>query len=158
MIADLISDCLPVSLEADVCVVGSGPVGITLALALSRKNVRVVLLESGGRKLEPALQDLYRSINAGRNHNGINIGRYRAFGGNSSQWGGQLLPFFPIDFEKREWVHGSGWPINFNDLKPYYAKALDFEGLSACLRHDDEVWAAVGMKPPHLGTELGLHF
>src|SRR5262249_53956586 len=116
------------------------------------------LLESGGRKLEPALQDLYRSINAGRNHNGINIGRYRAFGGNSSQWGGQLLPFFPIDFEKREWVHGSGWPINFNRVKPYYAKALDFEGLSACLRHDDEVWAAVGMKPPHLGTELGLHF
>src|SRR5262245_19477604 len=158
MIADLISDCLPGSLAADVCVVGSGPVGITLALALSRKKVRVILLESGGRKVEPALQGLYRSINVGRHHNGINIGRYRAFGGNSSVWGGQILPFSAIDFEKREWVQGSGWPISFGDLEPYYAKALDFEGLSDCLRHDDEVWATVGMKTPHLGTELGLHF
>src|SRR5262245_10945326 len=112
MIADLISHCLPGSLEADVCVVGSGPVGSTLAVALCRKDVRGVLLESGGRHVEPALQDLYRSINIGRTHNGINIGRYRAFGGNSSQWGGQILPFSPIDFEKRGWVQGSGWPIN----------------------------------------------
>src|SRR2546429_3346239 len=81
VIADLVSDSLPESLEADVCVVGSGPVGITLALALSRRNARVILLESGGRKTEPALQDLYRSKNIGHNHNGINIGRYRVFGG-----------------------------------------------------------------------------
>src|SRR6266568_5052907 len=65
VIADLVSDSLPESLEADVCVVGSGPVGITLALALSRRNARVILLESGGRKTEPVLQELYRSTNIG---------------------------------------------------------------------------------------------
>jgi choline dehydrogenase-like flavoprotein len=157
MIADLISDCLPESLEADVCIVGSGPVGITLALTLSRRNVRVILLESGGRTIEPALQDLYRSTNVGRNHNGINIGRYRAFGGNSSQWGGQILPFCPIDFVKRNWVESSGWPISFGDLKPYYAKALEIEGLGCCLTDDDEVWGAVHMKAPDLGAGLGLH-
>ena len=158
MIADLISDCLPQSLEADVCVVGSGPVGITLALALSRGNARVILLESGGRKAEPALQDLNRSTNVGRNHNGINIGRYRALGGNSSVWGGQILPFNPIDFVRREWVEGSGWPISFDDLKPYYDKALHFEGLGNCLTDDDAVWAAVGMKTPDFGARLGSHF
>ena len=139
MIADLISDCLPECLEADVCVVGSGPVGITLALALSRKNARVILLESGGRKAEPALQDLNRSTNVGRNHNGINFGRYRALGGNSTVWGGQILPFNPIDFARRDWVEASGWPISFDDLKPYYAEALHFEGLGDCLTDDDEV-------------------
>jgi choline dehydrogenase-like flavoprotein len=157
MIADLISDCLPQSLEADVCVVGSGPVGITLALALSRGNARVILLESGGRKAEPALQDLNRSTNIGRNHNGINIGRYRAFGGNSSVWGGQILPFNPIDFVRRDWVEASGWPISFDDLKPYYDKALYFEGLGRCLTDDDKVWAAVGMEAPDFGAGLGSH-
>jgi choline dehydrogenase-like flavoprotein len=158
MIADLVSDFLPQSLEADVCVIGSGPVGITLALALSRRNARVILLESGGRKTEPVLQDLYRSTNIGRNHNGINIGRHRVFGGNSSQWGGQILPFAPIDFVKREWVEASGWPISFDDLKPYYIKALDFEGLGDCLMDDDEVWAAVRMEAPDFGAGLGSHF
>jgi choline dehydrogenase-like flavoprotein len=158
MITDLISDCLPESLDTDVCVVGSGPVGITLALALSRRKTRVILLESGGRKAEPALQDLNRSINIGRNHNGINIGRYRVFGGNSSVWGGQILPFNPIDFVRRDWVEGSGWPISFGDLKPYYEQALDFEGLGRCLTDDDEVWAAVGIKTPDFGAGLGSHF
>jgi len=35
--------------ETDVCVVGAGPAGITLALELARSGCRVSLLESGGR-------------------------------------------------------------------------------------------------------------
>ncbi len=32
-------------------------------------------------------------------------------------------PFDPIDFQKREWVPDSGWPITRKDLDPFYAKA-----------------------------------
>ncbi|NJO36860.1 MAG: GMC family oxidoreductase [Rhizobiales bacterium] len=32
-------------------------------------------------------------------------------------------PLEPIDFEKRDWVPYSGWPIGFDDLKGWYAKA-----------------------------------
>ena len=48
MIGDLRSGALPESLDTDVCVVGAGPVGITLALALSRHV-------SALRKLKPEL-------------------------------------------------------------------------------------------------------
>ena len=31
-----------------------------------------------------------------------------------------------IDFLKRNWVKNSGWPINRNDLNPYYKKANSY--------------------------------
>ncbi len=37
-------------LQFDVCIVGSGPAGITLAREISRSGLRVCLLESGGHK------------------------------------------------------------------------------------------------------------
>ncbi len=37
--------------------------------------------------------------------------RVRAIGGTSRIWGGRAIPFDPIDFEKRDWVPGSGWPL-----------------------------------------------
>jgi choline dehydrogenase-like flavoprotein len=158
MIADLRSDVLPESLDTDVCVVGAGPVGITLAVELSRRGLDVVLLESGGRSIDPALQDLYRSTNVGRNHNGINLGRYRAFGGTSTQWGGQILPFGRMDFKRRDWVEGSGWPITFDDLEPYYLKALSFEGLDGCLIDDPQVWTAIGLSSPAYEAGVVSHF
>jgi choline dehydrogenase-like flavoprotein len=158
MLADLRSDDLPGLLDTDVCIVGAGPVGISLAIDLSRQGLDVVMLESGGRAIDPALQDLYRSTNVGRQHNGINLGRYRAFGGTSTRWGGQILPFGRIDFERRTWVEGSGWPITFEDLEPYYQKALEIEGLGGCLKDDENVWAAIGLDVPHFGCGLGSHF
>ena len=156
MIGDLRSDSFPGALDADVCVVGAGPVGITLALELSRRGRDVVLLESGGHEIDPALQDLYTSTNVGHPHNGINLGRYRAFGGTSTQWGGQILPFERIDFEKRDWVEASGWPITFDDLDPYYRRALKYEGLGGAISNDMQVWSVIGANGPNY--EDGLHF
>lgn len=63
---DLRSDDLPGSLDIGVCIVGAGPVGIALAVELSRQGLDMVLLESGGRAIDPLLLDLYRSTNVGR--------------------------------------------------------------------------------------------
>src|SRR6185312_13033218 len=44
------------SLGADICIVGAGAAGITLALALIGSGLEVLLLESGGRKAERRTQ------------------------------------------------------------------------------------------------------
>jgi choline dehydrogenase-like flavoprotein len=46
-------------LHADLCIVGAGAAGITLARELTSDNRRIILLESGGITLEAATQDLY---------------------------------------------------------------------------------------------------
>ncbi|RZO62590.1 MAG: FAD-binding protein, partial [Sandaracinaceae bacterium] len=35
--------------DTDVCIVGTGPAGIAVALEVARSGARVVLLEGGGR-------------------------------------------------------------------------------------------------------------
>ena len=49
----------PIALQTDVCVVGAGAAGITLALALARESRDVLLIESGGFAPDPATQALY---------------------------------------------------------------------------------------------------
>ncbi len=49
--------------------------------------------------------------------------RQRRFGGSSAIWGGRCMPFDPLDFETRDHVPHSGWPISYGDLLPYYPRA-----------------------------------
>jgi choline dehydrogenase-like flavoprotein len=44
-------------------------------------------------------------------------------GGTSHLWHGVLAPLDRIDFEKRSWISNSGWPIAYDDLKPFYKKS-----------------------------------
>ncbi|MCG4734851.1 hypothetical protein L0M92_14700, partial [Casaltella massiliensis] len=44
-------------------------------------------------------------------------------GGGSSQWAAQCYRFHPHDFARRPWVPESGWPIEYEELLPYYALA-----------------------------------
>ena len=46
-------------IEADLCILGAGAAGITLALELLRSDMRIVLLEAGGTAEEPEAQALY---------------------------------------------------------------------------------------------------
>src|SRR5262249_56182396 len=41
-------DALPDSLRCDVCIIGTGPAGATIARELSNTRLRVTVLESGG--------------------------------------------------------------------------------------------------------------
>jgi choline dehydrogenase-like flavoprotein len=56
-------------------------------------------------------------------HGPLDQYRRRRFGGTTDVWGGRCAPFDPIDFENRQHVPWSGWPINRRDLDPYYALA-----------------------------------
>jgi choline dehydrogenase-like flavoprotein len=111
--------------EADVCIVGAGAAGLTVAAELEGSGARVLLLESGGRAFDERTQDLYRSRVVGLPHAGIHELRYRVFGGSTTRWAGQALPLADIDFSRREWVAESGWPIEPTELAPFYQRASE---------------------------------
>ncbi|PYT16859.1 MAG: GMC family oxidoreductase [Acidobacteria bacterium] len=110
------------TVECRVCIVGAGPAGVSIALGLP--DVDVVLLESGGRRLERATQDLYRGeVAEPDQHHPLHLFRRRVLGGTSSVWGGRCVPLDDIDFQRRDYVPHSGWPITKSDLDPFYARA-----------------------------------
>lgn len=141
-----------------VCVIGSGPAGITAAWRLQKAGLKVTLIE--GSRVYNDLSDswpdktlLYEGVADGlfaSNESDFLILPYadqtswvqereRAFGGTSTHWGGQSRPLDPITFKKRPGF--PGWPITRADLDPYYSKAAALCGL-----HDDftaEYWAKV---------------
>ncbi len=119
-------------ISTQVCIVGAGPAGIAIARELNGQNFDVVLLESGGFEFDPAVQDLSRGTNGGDPYPSPSDARERLFGGTASVWpihldngrlGVRYVTLDPIDFEQRDWVPHSGWPITRTDLDPYYAKA-----------------------------------
>ncbi|CAA9434527.1 MAG: Glucose-methanol-choline (GMC) oxidoreductase:NAD binding site [uncultured Ramlibacter sp.] len=112
------------TLQADVCVVGGGAAGITLALSLTGQGLSVLLLEAGERSKDPKAQSHYEGDVADeRMHSPLHRYRLRGLGGSTSLWGGRCMPFDPVDFEERAWVPNSGWPISYEGLLPYYARA-----------------------------------
>jgi choline dehydrogenase-like flavoprotein len=119
------------SVHCDVCVVGSGPAGITTARELALAGVNVLLIEAGGEKQRPEQVDLYRGISKSTNHGPLHLYRQRRLGGTSLVWGGRSAPYEAIDLENRSYVPHSGWPISQNDLKTAYFKAHEYLDLGA---------------------------
>ena len=100
----------PRELRAQVCVVGGGAAGITVATELARNGVSVIVLEGGGGRFEERSQELFRSEVVGLAHTGIHTLGSRTLGGATTRWAGQALPLQDIDFTARSWVPESGWP------------------------------------------------
>ncbi|MBB4070369.1 choline dehydrogenase-like flavoprotein [Salinibacter ruber] len=127
------------TLGCDVCLVGAGAAGITIARKLTGSSVEVCLLEQGG--LEPSREaDTGPAIqNEGLPYRSLPAAEDRRFGGATNRWGGLCAPFDPIDFEKRPWVLNSGWPLDRNSLDPYYAEAKEVLQLGP-YRYDADYW------------------
>jgi choline dehydrogenase-like flavoprotein len=112
-------------LSADVAIVGAGPAGITVALGLKGSGLRVLLLEAGGRKGgRPDADGFAGGLADPHRHPPLTLYRARGLGGTSSLWGGRCVPFDPIDFEARPHVPHSGWPIGYDEMLPWYRRAV----------------------------------
>ena len=144
-------------LSADLCVVGAGAAGITLARRLAGRGLRVIVLESGGFEIEPAHQALYRGVMSGIDTWALDDHRWRLFGGSTARWAGWCMPLLPSDFEPREHIPASGWPFGFDDLAPYYALAHEDLELGPLDYDAAALAAADGMPLIEGGGRLETH-
>ncbi|HSJ69200.1 MAG TPA: GMC family oxidoreductase [Anditalea sp.] len=110
-------------IEGDLCIIGAGAAGISMALEFVNSSQTVILLESGGFEYEVETQSLNQGYNVGQNYFPLKASRLRFFGGTTGHWAGFCAPLDPIDFEERPWVPHSGWPFTKQDLDPFYERA-----------------------------------
>lgn len=126
------------TIETDVCIIGSGPAGLTIARELMGQNFRVCLLESGDIEFNEQSQTLAKGTTVSPHaypEGELTRGRCRQVGGSANYWNIQVrlgdttnyhvrhVPLDPLDFEPRDWLPYSGWPFDYNHLEPFYHRA-----------------------------------
>jgi len=123
MFIDLLDIGVAIERRTEICIIGAGAAGITLARRLLAAGHEVVLLESGGTDYEAGIADLNHGANVGMDYYPLADARLRFFGGTTAIWGGRCAELDPIDLERRPWVPDSGWPIGWQELSAYYDQA-----------------------------------
>lgn len=154
---------------ADIVIVGGGACGLTLAQELSGAGLDILIVESGLRHetaehevlnqvelAQPIWSDAARAARVGfhqaltRQWNdtvqpfGV---RCRGLGGSTIAWAGKSATFDRIDFEPRDWVPFSGWPIDRADLEPYFDRAAALLNLGPNC-YDESFWDRAGRAAP----------
>ncbi|MCR2815846.1 GMC oxidoreductase [Microbacterium jiangjiandongii] len=154
----------------DCVVVGAGPVGLALAMAAAEAGSRVLLVDAGnlrsGRR-DVALDTAFRTEIADPvRHADASLTTRRGVGGTSWLWGGRCVTLEPIDFEPRDYVPLSDWPIRVDDVAPWLEQTAryidcgsavfrssrpDWRGLSEFTMSNLERWS----RQPKLARGLG---
>jgi hypothetical protein len=111
----------------DVCVVGSGPVGMALALEFDRLGREVLVLESGDDAIDAAIGEASRAeIVDARRHARMELAVCRALGGTSWTWGGRCVAYDEVDWLNRDFVADAHWPITHDEIRPWYKLASEY--------------------------------
>lgn len=100
----------------DICSVGSGAAGVTLALELADAGMKVLLLEGGDDLYTEASRSLYAGAFTGPLDSWLDKCRLRMFGGTTNHWAGTCHTFDAIDFEARPHIAYSGRPISLINM------------------------------------------
>ncbi|MBW4660577.1 MAG: GMC family oxidoreductase [Drouetiella hepatica Uher 2000/2452] len=110
--------------DCDVCIVGAGAAGITLARELQQQDLKIVLIESGNMQFDPAIDRLNQGeVMNEAMHGSLQVNRRRQLGGTTAIWGGRCVPFDESDFVARSHVPYSGWCFRKSELVSYYQRA-----------------------------------
>ena len=147
MLTDFNQAQAPRTAPADVCIIGAGAAGITLARGLARRGLRILLLESGGLDYSPESAALGVGENIGAAYYPLEDSRLRFFGGTTNIWGGRCAPLDNIDFQARDWVAHSGWPIEAKELADGYQAAYLDLGIGSPDRgaNDEGQWGTAAL-------------
>lgn len=129
------------TIETDVCIIGAGAAGITLAREFIGQSFRVCLLESGGFEFDEDTQSLCDGETIGLPYTPLKAARVRYFGGTTNHWHGWCRPLDEIDFESRDWIPHSGWPFGKSHLFSFYERAQSICQLKP-VPYDVKFWEA----------------
>ena len=143
-------------IDTDVCIIGAGPAGISMAREFIGRGIRVCVLEGGGADLEPEMLELTKGESVGRHYFPLFETRARAFGGSSRFWGESFRsrPLDPIDFEARDAVPYSGWPFDRAHLDPFYERAYEVCSIASA-DFEMEKWEEMeGPRLPLIGDDV----
>jgi choline dehydrogenase-like flavoprotein len=144
--------------DYDITIIGAGAAGILLALKLSEKGMKVLLVESGHFNEDDKRQVLNEVTQTGKHLSSSVWGRKRAVGGTTIAWGGQSLPFSEFDFEQKDWVNASGWPLPYSEVNQYYNDANTFMGIDTMDYGTDIFKHLNHTKPEFDENEISYHF
>ena len=144
----------------DAIIIGTGAGGGSIGYSLSKKGLRVLFIEKGldyKQSLKSNYAEHYKDKNklwsetlkkSGRDFDYIfekNKEKYpflgSGSGGSTALYGMAMERFLKSDFEAREKTKlneksnlpEDGWPINYNDLLPYYIKAEKLYNVSGSI-------------------------
>ena len=131
MVIDYLDRSSAVDFDVDVCIVGAGPAGISIARTFIGTSARVCVVESGGLRNEESIQKLYEGTSIGFPQLDPATCRMRAFGGSTNVWGGGCIPLDTLEMEPRDWVPHSGWPVSYRELEPHYQRARALCGVES---------------------------
>ncbi len=133
--------------ETEICIIGSGAAGLTVAREFFGTATRVTVIESGGHGFERAADALNAGQSIGLHFNGLTAGRRRQVGGATNIWGGVCVELDDSDFAYRSWIAGSGWPFTKAEVSPFYARARSLLALQAQDRLTSD-WRDLGQHVP----------
>jgi len=134
------------TIQCDVCIVGSGAAGVTLAGELDGSGLITLVIEAGGAKYLARQQTaLQGEVANDSSHTTPDMYRRRMLGGATSIWGGRCVPLSPIDLEVRDYVPHSGWPISWQELDRFYPAAQSYCQVG---NYDYTVRTAIGKNAP----------
>ena len=145
------------TLRTELCVVGSGAAGMSVALEYAAAGGSVIMLEAGGDEFDGRSQTFYEGTTSG--HFGLDVlttHRLRQLGGSTNIWAGHCCPLDPIDFQERSWVRNSGWPITWEEIQPWYRRAARVLKLPTRPGPDAPSEFGAGFQP--LGSRLKPRF
>ncbi|MEH6640782.1 FAD-dependent oxidoreductase [Vreelandella glaciei] len=113
----------------DVCIIGAGAAGISMAVTLAERGHRVLLCEGGDADYSERSQECYRGDVVGDPYIPLYGARLRHLGGSTNHWGGICRPLDRYDFNAKAVASETAWPIGRDALVPYYSAAVTMLGL-----------------------------
>jgi hypothetical protein len=123
----MIEETLPKDKVWDLCIVGTGPVGMAMALEFESLGRDVLVLEAGELAINPALSEASKAeIVSPETQAPMEISVVRSLGGTSWTWGGRSVAYDDIDWMPRSFVADAQWPLTHDDLRPWYKPATKY--------------------------------
>jgi choline dehydrogenase-like flavoprotein len=114
--------------EYDVVIVGSGPIGVAMALKFANTRLKVAIVLGENEQYREELKKLNDSLKGA--HESIDQSRYLGKGGTGNLWGGRLVNLDTIDFEPRPNLFLPNWPFSYNEYSKYVSEAYNFFGVN----------------------------